>query len=170
MSTTSQIFDKVAALQSKETQAKQGPRKGNGTWAEVDTFTDPKSGISVVVTERIRGRPAFSIQVVHFNAAGDRRNLCIPIPCEGAEHPVEDIVRALTKRACELVEEKRAETAKRSERPRRDRKDKGPHKDRPVTGLSELTRRDAEKKGKADEFVGKTAKKKASKVKAMGSE
>lgn len=164
---TNQILDKVAALKSQDTQDKRPPRKGSGTWAEVDTFTDPKSGISVVVTERIRGRPAYSIQLVHFNQTGDRRNLCIPVPCEGAEHPIEDIVRALIKRGRELVDEKMAEAAKsRPRRDRKDRKDKGPRKEsRPVTGLSELARRDAEKKGKADEFVGKTAKKKASKGK-----
>lgn len=161
---TNQILDKVAALNAQNEQAKQETKKRRGVWAEVETFVDKASGIGVVITERIKGRPSYSVQILHFDDHGG--NKFIALPCEGATRPVKEIVYLLVEQAEKFIEQKRAEDSKN--RPRRDRdknkdrKGKGPRKDRPVTtGLSELARRDAEKKGKADEFVGKTAKKKS---------
>lgn len=160
---TNQIFDKVAALKSKEEQAKSEGKKRRGVWAEVETFMDKSSGIGLVVTERVRGRPSFSIQLVHFDDHGG--NKFVPLPCEGAQRPVKEILYLLAEKADALIQEKLAEMQK--SRPRKDRKDrkKGDRKspDRTVSGLSELAKRDAEKKGKADEYVGKSARKKGKK-------
>lgn len=160
---TNQILDKVAALKSQDEQGKKEEKKRRGAWAQVgEPLMDKHSGIGVMVSERVRGRPAYSFQIVHFDDHG--ANKFIQLPCAGAQRPLKEIIYLLVEKAEELIEQKRAEDAKH--RPRRDhknkdRKDKGPRKEaRPVTGLSELARRDAEKKGKADEFVGKTAKKK----------
>ncbi len=158
---TNQIFEKVAALQM-EKQDKQPDKKksGNGAWEEVECLQDKDSGIGVSITQRIRGKPAYSITVLHFD--GDRAQKHIQMPCLG-KHLIEDIVHALVKRAREVVEERvqRDLAASNAGRARPSQAEKPNRKAPPVGGLSDLARKDAESHGKV--FVGKTARKKSRK-------
>lgn len=91
----------------------KGPRNGEhgrqGTWAEIKTFEDPDSRMAIIVSERIRGAPAYSYQLVHIDSIGV--NKYVPLPCPGAKHRPEDIAYSLVQKAREFVE---ARTAKDS--------------------------------------------------------
>lgn len=152
---TNQILDKVAALNAQNEQVKQETKKRRGVWAEVETFVDKSSGIGVVITERIKGRPSHSIQILHFDDHGG--NKFIALPCAGATRPVKEIVYLLVEQAEKFIEEKLAEDAKH--RPKKDRRhDGGKDRKGSARGLSELSQKDAQ--GKPDKYVGKSARKK----------
>ena len=170
-STAKQIMDKAAALSGKpqvNTESKGHGEHGKGrdkrrpgSWAQVKDgeFIDDDSGMGVVVSERIRGRSEYSFKLVHFDDRGG--NTFVTVPCKGAKHPVEDIAFSLVKRACEFIEQKRKEDDARKPKAKDDRKQSGgprQKKERKPTGLSELAKADADKKG--EQFTGKTAKKK----------
>ena len=74
--------------------------KRKGTWEEIQTFSDPDSNISVLISERIRGKPAYSIQLVHVDNIGPNKH--IELPAAG-KHNVEDIVFSLCKAASEFI-------------------------------------------------------------------
>ena len=82
------------------------PRNGEhgrqGTWAEIKTFEDPDSRMAIIVSERIRGVPAYSFQLVHIDSIGI--NKYVPVPCPGAKHQPEDIAFSLVLKAREFVE------------------------------------------------------------------
>lgn len=166
--TTNQILEKAAALKSKDEQEKRGQPKRGGAWAQMgDPFVDKYSGIGVVISERIRGRPGYSFQIVYFDDHGG--NKFIPLPCKGAERPLEEVIYLLVKKAREVIEGKLAEANKREDRQRKDREKRdgkrNERKDRGPTGLSQLSKQDAQKQGKGDEFVGKSERKKKGKSK-----
>lgn len=83
---------------------KQNKQKRKGTWEEIHTFTDPDSNISVLISERIRGKPAYSIQIVHVDDIGPNKH--IQVPASG-KHNVEDIVFSLCKAAREFIAERK---------------------------------------------------------------
>jgi len=164
---TNRILEKVDALKNQGEQAPSSAKPPGGgrrgVWSEVETFEDKASGIGVVVTERVRGRPAYSFQIVHFDDHGG--NKFVTLPNKGAQRPVEEIVYLLVQKARELIEQKLAESKPRENRPRkgggkRDGK-QGERRDRGPTGLSQLAKQDAQKQGK--EFVGKSERKKRKK-------
>lgn len=96
----------------------KGPNKGEsgrkGTWVEIKTFEDPDSKMSIIVSERIRGAPAYSFQLAHIDDIGV--NKYVPIPCPGAKHKPEDIAFSLVLKAREFVEARtKDETCKNSD-------------------------------------------------------
>lgn len=167
-----------------------GRRKG--VWAEVDggTFIEPKSRLAVIVTERIRGRAAYSFTVVQMFEDGNGANKFIQFPVPG-DYDVEHVVFSLVKRAREFIQAKVAEnkmTPRRDARegekrgdtnaaqrpkpddknaPRRRRGSRGPGHGRGPQGLSALAREDA--KGKEEPFVGKTKRLKERKKESKAS-
>ena len=164
---TNRLLEKAEALNTNSGPKKEGPKR-RGVWAELETFEDKASGIGVVITERMRGKPGYSFQIVHFDDHGG--NKFVPLPCQGANRPLEEVVYLLVKKAREFIEEKQAAAKKRESRPRKDRRDgkKGDRRDSrnaQPSGLSALAKTDAQKQGKGEEFVGKSEKKKAKKVK-----
>jgi hypothetical protein len=86
---------------------KKVPRKG--AWEDIHTMQDPDSGIGIVISERIRGKPMFTFQIVHFDDLGLRQH--IPYPCPGAKHPVEWIIKSLTESAREWLDDYRKKKA-----------------------------------------------------------
>jgi len=80
-------------------------QKRKGSWEEIKTLTDPNSNISVLISERIRGKPAYSIQVVLVDSMGPNKHIEVPTP--GAKHNVEDIVFSLCKAAREFIDERK---------------------------------------------------------------
>ena len=163
---TNRIFEKAEALNTGSSNApKREERKRKGVWSELETFEDKSSGIAVVITERMRGKPGYSFQIVHFDDHGG--NKFVPLPCPGANRPIEEVVYLLVKKAREFIEEKQEAAKKRESRaPRKDRRDDKKRGDySQASGLSALAKSDAQKQGKGDEFVGKSEKKKSKKVK-----
>lgn len=161
-SSTNQIFDKVKALSEEEN--KKPKRKG--AWADVEQFEDKQSGLGVIVRKRIRGRPAYSYSIVHFDDRGPNRY--IPEKLDTAR-PVEEVIYLLVQKAIECIHEERKKD-RSHDKPRRDKK-KGKGKDKrkandrksdgPGGGLSALARADAEARGK--QYVGKTERKRKKK-------
>lgn len=144
-------------------------RKRKGAWAEVKTFSEPNTGLTVVVSERIRGRPAYSYQVVHVEPAGSNKFIQHPVrnldkvPVEGDQPAkVEDVIKALVKAAREFIEGEIAKNQKLrdSDRSKKPRREKGRDRSKPAGGLSSLARQDAEAKGVGEPFVGPTQRKK----------
>jgi len=89
----------------------QKKKKRRGTWAEVETIQDPDSNVALILSERIRGKPEYSMQLGHFDDMGF--NKFIPLEPEGAKHPVEWIVKSLVDRAKEIVAQRTAESEKK---------------------------------------------------------
>lgn len=83
--------------------------KRKGAWVDVETFEAPESNLAVIVTERVRGAPAYSFSLVHFDDRG--ANKFIQVPCSGTAD-VEHVVYSLVKRAREFITQKLAEDAK----------------------------------------------------------
>lgn len=153
-----QILDKARAVTSDEASSPDAkPPKRKGVWDQLETFVDKDSGLGVVITERVKGRPAYSISIVHFDHLGG--NKFIQVPLQGAKRPLKEILYLLGEKAEAFIEERRKKD--RADRPQRKPRPKEKRaKTTPVKGLSDLAKQDAEKKGKADEYVGKTARKK----------
>jgi hypothetical protein len=121
-------------------------------WKEIDTLVDPKSKIAVRISEN-EGK--FNLQITR-ELDENRLSKFINIPCEGAEHNVEDIVFTLVKMACKKIQKFSQDRQTKEERKR-----KSNHSDNTrgnVVGLSGLARRDAEAAGHV--YVGPTQKKK----------
>lgn len=88
---------------------KQNKPKRKGSWEEIQTFSDPDSNISIIISERIRGKPAYSVQLVHVDDMGPNKHIEVPMP--GAKHNVEDIVFSLCKAAREFLDERKKSNA-----------------------------------------------------------
>lgn len=139
---------------------KQDNKKRKGVWVDVEggKFEHEESGLVCVVTERVRGAPAFSFQIGHMDQRGF--NKFIPCPVAG-DIDVEHIVFSLAKRAREFIAE-RMEHAKmnpeKEGKPRGKKTRRGRNKKREDAkgGLSSLARADAV--DKPEPFVGKTAR------------
>jgi len=80
--------------------------KRQGVWEDFETLTDPDSGLSVILSERIRGKPAYSIQLVLLDEMGPNKHIEVPSP--KAKHKIEDIAYSLCKNARELIEARKA--------------------------------------------------------------
>lgn len=74
--------------------------KRPGSWEEVEKFQDPSSGIGVVISKRIRGKPSYSFGLVEFDAMGT--NKFVSYPPRGA-HSLKDILYSLGKEAEERI-------------------------------------------------------------------
>lgn len=79
-------------------------QKRKGTWDLVKQFQDPDSNITVVVSERIRGKHAYSIQLGHVDDLGFNKH--IPVPAPGAKHDLKHIVYSLVEAAEKLIAER----------------------------------------------------------------
>lgn len=91
----------------RPSKSKSPQRKGS--WEQIQTIEDPDSKIALILSERIRGRPGYAMQIVHFDDIG--LNKYIPMEPEGAKHPVEWIVKSLVDRANQIIAERRAKEA-----------------------------------------------------------
>ncbi len=157
MSTTNQILEKAKALsgreEKREGEFKSGSKpKRRGVWVQVgEPFIDPGSNVGVVITERLRGKPEFSLSFMHFDERGGNRYIAVPVK---GEHKLEDVVYSLTKHAMMVIAERRA-----SFKPDKPKPKPKPRREKKTTGLSAVVQEDQAKAGKpAPE--GKTAKKK----------
>jgi hypothetical protein len=167
--------------QNTDNKNKDGRRDGGrrdgkrkGVWSEVQTFEESESGLAVIITERVRGAPAYSFQIVAIDKRGV--NKFIQVPCNGTVD-VEHVVFSLAKRAHEFIAEKMAEDVARTQAKKdRDKKSRGtdgdkkddkPKKTRrggrgkggggdkkPRGGLSTLAKQDAAAGG--HDYVGPT--------------
>jgi len=78
-------------------------KKRTGSWEQIKVLTDPQSNVSVLISERIRGKPAYSIQVVHIDSMGPNKHIELPVP---GEHSLADIVFSLCKAADAFIEKR----------------------------------------------------------------
>lgn len=85
----------------------QKKEKRKGSWETIETFEDPDSRIALILSERIQGKPGYSMQIVHFDDVGLNKH--IPIDPAGAKHPIEWIVKSLVDRAKEAVAKRTTE-------------------------------------------------------------
>ncbi len=85
-------------------ERRQSKRPRKGVWSEIKTFQHEQSGMAVIVSERIRGKPEYSVQFVHFDKHGGNKYL--PVYLEG-DHGLPDVVYSLAKAASEFIEQRR---------------------------------------------------------------
>jgi hypothetical protein len=78
-------------------------KKRQGSWAEVKTWQDPDSGVSLILSERIRGKHAYSFQIVHEDNVG--MNKYVPMHPDRAQHEIEHIVFSLVREARQFIAE-----------------------------------------------------------------
>ena len=136
-------------------------------WTEVDTLVDPKSRITLKISER---KGQFTI-LIGREMAPNKMGKFIGVPCAGAEHPVEDIVYSLVKAAREKIEERveqrKQERQEKKDKPKPESKKtyaargstfRGRGHDGGKGGLSSLARKDAETGG--HDYTGPTKRKK----------
>lgn len=155
------------------------PNKGkrSGVWAEIKTITEEHTKLSVVITERVRGRPAYSYQLCQRDAQGGNKFIQYPVrgldkvPYEGETPPTAgDVIKALIEAAEAHIKDLEAKQPKKPSKPKGpkgDRKDK-PRKERKGPGgLSALAKADAEKAG--HEYKSKSQKRKEQKKAAKAS-
>ena len=90
----------------------QSKKKRNGSWDYLETIEDPDSKIGLVLSERMRGKPAFSMQIIHTDDVGLNKHIPMEIP--EAKHAFKDIVYSLVARAEEIVAKRKAEWDKKS--------------------------------------------------------
>jgi len=133
-------------------------QKRKGVWAEVHTIREEHTGLAVVIKERIRGRPAYSWQIVHVESDG-KRNQYLPYPVRGLDKvPVdgdvppkaEDVIKALTAAAEAWIKARMAAAKPQSDKPRDKGKPRGKRDDKKREakgGLSSLAKADAEAAG-----------------------
>jgi hypothetical protein len=84
-----------------------------GTWETVETIEDPDSKVGLILSERIRGRPAYSIQIIHHDEVGLNKH--VPVSPPGAKHELKHIVYSLVARAQEIILERKAKEAEAQE-------------------------------------------------------
>jgi hypothetical protein len=82
-----------------ESNTKKQRRKG--AWEEIERFQDPDSKVTLILSERIRGRPAYSVQFVYMDDLGPNKH--IPDHPPGAKYSLGDIVRSLANAADEFI-------------------------------------------------------------------
>lgn len=150
---TQSIIDKAVALNTAEEEP-EATRAG--AWETAEEFIDRDSGLGVVIRKRIRGRPSYSVSLVHFDERGSNRY--IPFPLDGLVRPLHEMTYLLMQKAEAWISEHPLREHKRKEKGKRD-KDR---RDREQGGLSSLAKRDAEKQGK--KHVGKTERKRRKKT------
>lgn len=76
-------------------------KKSKGTWKELRRFQDPDSKVTLVLSERTKGKMAHSIQLVMEGDVGLVPH--IPMPPKGAKHDLKHIVYSLVEAAEELA-------------------------------------------------------------------
>lgn len=152
--------------------ADEKPRRKSGVWSVAKEITEEHTGLTIVISERTRGRPGFSYQLVHKEREGSDKHIRHPlrgldkVPYDGDTAPkIEDVVKALFKAAREWVEEQERKNPKPSSSKPGKGKGKGKGKGRrgdrkPAGWLSALGRQDAEAKGGDKPYVGPTERKK----------
>jgi len=85
-------------------------KKRKGVWDIVETLQDPDSKVTLILSERVRGKVAYSFQIVHEDQMG--MNKYVPMKPPGAKHELGWIVKSLLDRAQEIINERQ-----KSERP-----------------------------------------------------
>jgi len=86
----------------------KGPKRA-GSWETIETIEDPDSKVGLVLSERIRGRPGYSIQIIHTDDLGLNKH--VPLEPPGAKHELKHIVYSLVDRAHQIIAERRAKEA-----------------------------------------------------------
>ena len=90
-------------------QKKKNRRKG--VWEQVEVIQDPDSKVTLILSEQIRGKPAYSIQLVVEDDLGMNKH--IQLPPKGAKHELKHIVYSLVDRAQEIIAERKKAAAKK---------------------------------------------------------
>jgi len=90
---------------------KQKPKdsKRKGSWDYLQTIQDPDSNVGLILSERMRGLPGYSMQIVHIDDIGPNKH--VPMAPPGAKHELKHIVYSLVERAQEIIAERRAKEA-----------------------------------------------------------
>jgi len=104
---------KMADRDRRSKKEGSAPRR-KGSWETIETLQDPDSGVGLILSERFRGKPEISLQIVHFDEIGP--NKFVPVRPEGAKHELKDIVYSLVSRAQEITAERTAKWAKKNEK------------------------------------------------------
>ena len=89
------------------------PKKSRrkGVWEQLQVIEDTDSHVGLILSERIRGKPGWSVQIIHTDDLGANKH--VPVAPDGTKHDLKDIVYSLVHRAQEIVAERKAELAKR---------------------------------------------------------
>lgn len=80
-------------------------KKRQGVWEEIRRFEDPKSKVSLILSERIRGKHAYSIQIGLEDDLGFNKHITAPPP--GAEHALRHILYSLVEAAEGVIAERK---------------------------------------------------------------
>ena len=91
-------------MSDQKQKPKQGSRKG--VWEEIQRFEDPDSNVALILSERVRGKPEISMQIVHIDDMGP--NKFVPMDPKGAKTELKHIVYSLVEAAQNAVVELRA--------------------------------------------------------------
>jgi len=97
-------WTKQTTMSEHDRKSKQGPKR-TGSWETIQTIEDPDSKVGLVLSERIRGKPGYSIQIIHHDDIGLNKH--VPSEPDGAKHELKDIVYSLVARAQEIIIERR---------------------------------------------------------------
>jgi hypothetical protein len=151
------------------TEPRHDPEKPRrqGAWSDLETITEPHTGLSVIITERIRGPHAYSYQISQRDDRGMNRFIQypiqgldkVPVNGEGVATPG-DIIKTLVKMAEDYIAKLQ---------PKAKLSPKTTTKSPPKTfkGLSQLAKEDAQAKGLP--YKGPSEKQKDKKRKARAS-
>lgn len=80
-------------------------KKRKGAWEEIDRFQDPDSKVTLILSERIRGKHGFSIQLCVEDDLGINKHIQMPPP--GAKHELKHIVYSLVEAAQEAIDKRK---------------------------------------------------------------
>lgn len=80
-------------------------KKRRGAWEEIDRFQDPDSKITLILSERIRGKHGYSIQLGLEDDLGFNKH--IAASPKGAKHEIKHIVYSLVEKAASVIEERK---------------------------------------------------------------
>lgn len=80
-------------------------KKRKGVWEEVQRLQDPDSKVTLILSERIRGKPGYSMQICIEDDLGINKH--IPHSPPGAKHELKHIVYSLVQAAEEVIAERK---------------------------------------------------------------
>lgn len=92
-------------MSNPDRKPKSKDRKRKGAWDLVETIEDPDSKVGLILSERIRGKPMYSMQIIHTDDIGVNKH--VPMEPPGAKHELGWIVKSLVDRAQEIIDERK---------------------------------------------------------------
>jgi len=80
-------------------------KKRSGAWEEIERLQDPDSKVTLILSERIRGRHGYSIQICLEDDLGLNKH--IAFPPKGAKHELKHIVYSLVEAADKAISKRK---------------------------------------------------------------